>query len=86
MLTDTHLSCWIIADTKITLGQSEWKRDMRFGTWKVTSLCRLGSLTTVARELARCKLDLVGLQVVRWDKGGTVRARYYNFFFCGKKK
>ena len=28
---------------------------------------------TVARELVRYKLDLVGLQEVRWDKGGIVR-------------
>ena len=34
-----------------------------------------------ARELARYKLDLVGLQEVRWDKGGTVRAGDCNFFF-----
>ena len=26
------------------------------------------SLATVARELARNKLDLVGVQEVRWDK------------------
>jgi exonuclease III len=45
---------------------------MRFGTWNVRSLNRSGSLTTVARELARYKLDLVGVQEVRWDKGGTV--------------
>jgi hypothetical protein len=32
---------------------------------------------TVARELARYKLDLVGAQEVRWDKGGTVRAGDY---------
>ena len=37
----------------------------------------------VARELARYKLDLVGVQEVRWDKGGTVRARGCNFF-CRK--
>jgi len=36
------------------------------------------SLTAVTRELARYKLDLVGVQV-RWDKGGTVRAGDYNF-------
>jgi hypothetical protein len=29
---------------------------------------------TLARELARYKLDLVGVQEFRWDKGGTVRA------------
>jgi hypothetical protein len=31
-------------------------------------------------ELARYKLDLVSVQEVRWDKGGTVRAGDYNFF------
>jgi hypothetical protein len=36
------------------------------------SLYRSGSLMTVVRELARCRLDLVGVQEVRWDKGGTV--------------
>jgi hypothetical protein len=35
----------------------------------------------VARELVRYKLDLVGVQDVRWDKGGTVRAGDYNFFY-----
>jgi hypothetical protein len=43
------------------------------------SQCKRGWLT--ARELARCKLDLVGVQQVRWDKGGTVRAGVYNFFY-----
>jgi hypothetical protein len=33
---------------------------MRFGTWKVRSLCRAGSLKTVARELGKYKLDIVG--------------------------
>jgi hypothetical protein len=34
---------------------------------------------TVARELARYKLDLMGVQEVRWDKGGTIRAGNYTF-------
>jgi hypothetical protein len=38
------------------------KRDMRFGTWNVRSLYRSGSLMTVARELARYKLDLLGVR------------------------
>ena len=37
--------------------------------------------TAAARELARYKLDVVGAQEVRWDKGGTVRAGDYNFFY-----
>jgi hypothetical protein len=36
---------------------------------------------TVAREIARCKLDLVGVQEVGWGKEGTVRAGEYNFFY-----
>jgi len=47
---------------------------MSFGIWNVRSLHRSGSLSTAARELARYKSDLVGVQEVRWDKGGTVRA------------
>ena len=57
------------------------KRDIRVGTWNVRSLHRAGSLKAAARELARYKLDLVGVQEVRWDKGGTVRAGDYNFFY-----
>jgi hypothetical protein len=38
---------------------------------------------TVAMELARYKLNLMGVQEVRWEKGGTVRAGDYTFF-CGK--
>jgi exonuclease III len=53
---------------------------MRFGTWNVRSLYSAGSLTAVARELSRCKLALVGVQEVRWDKEGMVRAGDYNFF------
>jgi hypothetical protein len=33
-----------------------------------------------ARELARYKLDLVYVEEVRWDKGGTVRAGDYVFY------
>ena len=58
---------------------------MRFDAWNVRSLYRAGSLTAAAavaaRELARYKLDLVGVQEVKWDNGGTIRAGDYNFFY-----
>jgi hypothetical protein len=38
----------------------------------------------VARELARYKLDLVGLQEVRWDKEGTVKVGDYSFLWKRK--
>jgi hypothetical protein len=56
------------------------KIDIRFGTWKVRSLCRTGSLKAVARELGKCKVDLVGVKEVRWEKGGTERAEDCTFF------
>ena len=54
---------------------------MRFGTRNVRSLYRSGSLTAAARELARCKIDLVGVEEVRWDTRGTVRAGVQIFFY-----
>ena len=39
------------------------RRDILLGTWNVRSLYRAGSLQAAARELARYKLDVVG---VRW--------------------
>jgi len=46
----------------------------------VRSLYRPVSLTTLVRELARYKLGLVGVQEVRWHKGGTLKALDYDFF------
>jgi len=44
------------------------------------------SLTTRARELSRYKLDLLGVQEVRWDKGGPVIAGDYIFFMENETK
>jgi hypothetical protein len=44
--------------------------DMRFGTCNVRSMYRPGSLRAVGEEISKYKLDLVGVQEVRWD-GGT---------------
>jgi hypothetical protein len=46
----------------------------------IKSLYRAGSLMAAARELARYKLDLVGVQEVSWDKEGTAKAGNYSFF------
>ena len=63
------------------VGPKKRIRDMRFGTWNVRSLYRAGSLTAAARELARYKLNLVGVQQIRWDTEGTVRVGDYNFLY-----
>jgi hypothetical protein len=55
--------------------------DMRFGTSNVRSLYRVGSLMTVSRELARNKLELVGVEEVRWEGSGTKLVGEYAFFY-----
>jgi hypothetical protein len=57
---------------------------MRFGIWNVRSLYRAGSLRAMAEEISKYKLDLVGVQEVRWDGGGTEPAHGYIFFY-GKR-
>jgi hypothetical protein len=42
-------------------------------------------MRTVARELGKYKLDLVGAQEVRWEKGGTERGEDYIFSLCRGK-
>jgi exonuclease III len=63
--------------------RSNKRRNLTLGTWNVRSLYWTGSIAAVARELARDKLDVVGVQEVRWDKEGTVKAGNYSFFFYG---
>jgi hypothetical protein len=54
---------------------------MRLGLWHVRSLYRAGSLKTVLRDLSKYMLDLVGMQEVRWEGGGTEPAGEYTFFY-----
>jgi hypothetical protein len=54
---------------------------MRFGTSNVRSLYRAGFLMTASKELTKYKLDLVGVQEVRWEGGGTEPAGEYTFFY-----
>jgi hypothetical protein len=60
--------------------------DMRFGTWNARSLYRAGSLMTAEKEISKYKLDLVGVQEVRWDGGGTEPAGDYTFCYVLQRK
>jgi len=55
-------------------------KDNKLGTWFVRDLYRAGSLTATARELARYKLDEVGVHQVRWETEGTLMGGDYNYF------
>jgi hypothetical protein len=45
--------------------------DTRLGIWNVKSLYRTGLLVTVSKELSKYRLNLVGVQEVRWEGSGT---------------
>ena len=55
--------------------------DMRFGTWNVRNLYRAGALGLVTNELDRCRMDLVGVQEVRWEGSGTLESGNYTLFY-----
>jgi hypothetical protein len=52
-----------------------WIKDLSKGIWRV------GSLMTVSRELSRYRLNLVRVQEVRWEGGGTISTGEYTFFY-----
>jgi hypothetical protein len=54
--------------------------DMRFGMWNVRNMSR-----AVGEEISKCELDLVVVQEVRWDRGGTEGAGEYTFFYGNEK-
>jgi len=49
--------------------------------WNFRSLHRAGFIKAAERELVRYKLDVVCVQEVRWDKGGSVTARDCDIFY-----
>ncbi|PNF31301.1 hypothetical protein B7P43_G11552 [Cryptotermes secundus] len=55
--------------------------DMRFGMWNVRSMYRAGSLRAVVEEILKYKLDLAGIQEVRWNRGDIAPAGDYTFFY-----
>jgi hypothetical protein len=54
---------------------------VRFGTWNVRSLYRVGAIKSVVGELEKYKLDLVRVQEVRWEGEGYQTVNNYTFFY-----
>jgi hypothetical protein len=79
-LVTKHLTePWTWRDYLARHKKREW--DTRFGTWNVRSLKKTGSLQPIARELGKCKLQLMSVQEIRWETGGTERPEDYTFFY-----
>jgi hypothetical protein len=60
--------------------------DMRFGTWNVMSLYRVGSQKTIASELVGYNLYLVAERDVSWDDGGSKQAAIIHFSMYKRKE
>jgi exonuclease III len=54
---------------------------MKFSSWNMRRLCRVGAIKSVVGELEKYKLDLVGVQEVRWEGEGYQTAENYTFFY-----
>jgi exonuclease III len=54
---------------------------MRSGTWNIRSLCRVGAIKSVVGVLEKYKLDLVGVQEVRWEVEGYQTGDNCTFFY-----
>jgi hypothetical protein len=54
--------------------------DIRFDTRNVRSMYRASSLRAAGEDISKYKLDIVEIQEVRWDGGGTERAGEYTIF------
>jgi hypothetical protein len=58
---------------------------MKVGTWDAMSLSESGFITAAAKELTRYKLDLVGIQEVKWDQRGTATVEIIIFVMEKKR-
>jgi hypothetical protein len=58
--------------------------DKRFATRKIRSLNRAGSFRTLAEEVSKYKLDLAGVQDIKWGRDDIETTGQYTFFY-GKR-
>jgi hypothetical protein len=59
----------------------QWEKGMRFDSWNIRCLCKVGAIKSVAGELEKYKLDLVEVQEVRWEGEGYQTADNYIYIY-----
>lgn len=64
---------------------TNWKKSIRIGTWNVQSLYRPGHARTVLNEMKKYKLDVLGLQEVRWTENGEYKQDKYSILYSGRQ-
>jgi hypothetical protein len=56
-------------------------KNLKFGTWNVRILYRICAIKSMMGKLEKYKLDLVGVQGVRWEGEGYQRPDNYILFY-----
>ena len=54
---------------------------MGFGTWHAKSLYRTRALGLVTSDIDKCRMDLVGVQDVRWEGSGNLEPGNYTLLY-----
>jgi hypothetical protein len=64
-------------------GPKKWKKDMRFATCNIKSLCRVGAIKSAVGELEKHNLDLVGERRLS-GKGRDIKQQTIIHFYMEK--
>lgn len=58
----------------------------RIGTWNIRSMFMAGKLDNIIKEMARLKLNILGLSEVRWPGGGKQQHNKTTLYYSGSDK
>ena len=59
------------------------KEPLRIATWNIRSLLQKGKLDNIKQEMARLKINILGLSEVRWKGAGETTTEKSKFYYSG---
>lgn len=60
-----------------------FNRVTRIATWNIRSLFKAGKLANVEQEMRRMKIEILGLNEVRWPDAGKLKTNHGMIYFSG---
>ena len=78
---------WPRKDCSTGYRPQQWKRtkDMDCATWNIRSLYITGRMKELAEQLSAYKIDICGLQEMRWPGKGIIHQNKYTWFYSGNE-
>jgi hypothetical protein len=73
-------------DSKVVIKRNPCGEKLKIGTWNVRTLLRKGKLENVNREMAKNKLNVLGLSEVRWKEEGDFMSDEVRVIYSGGKE